>query len=584
MLQKEPSLAVEMTTSVRLFNFDDRAVTALPGDTLAAALTRAGILTLRSPVADGPGRGIFCGMGVCQDCLVTVDGVPERRACMTDVADGMRVESGQPLLRADSNALPASPNIDLEEPLTPQLLVIGGGAAGLNAALTAARLGVEVVLLDERKALGGQYFKQARTPAHVPPSMRGDTQAAAGRALIEAVYSAGVTVYCDALVWGCEDGPHLFARVAGRLMSFRPGALIVAGGAYERVVPRRGWTLPGVMTTGAAQTLLRTSGTLPGKRVLIAGNGPLNLQVAVELARAGSKIVAIAEAAAPALSTKAGAFLRMLGVAPDLALQGIRLTAGSLARGITVLSGFRVIGVSSTDSGLCVRLRDLRNGKIRTSDCDVLCLSDGFLPNNELLRLLGCRHDFDTLRGHLVTVRDENCMTSIEGVFAIGDCCGLNGARAAMHEGEISALAALVHLEPNRITEQASAFDLARRNLEKAQRFQRALWQYYAPVTGAYSTLQSDQQDDDKTLLCRCERITLGNVRAACVGDNMDLGAIKRATRIGMGACQGRYCLPAAVALLQANGALQANEFSMPAPRMPLRPLSCNDLLPEPTE
>jgi len=581
-MQKEPSLAVQ-TTLLR-FDFDGRSVTALPSDTLAAALTRAGILTLRSPGADDPGRGIFCGMGVCQDCLVTVDGVPERRACMTDVAEGMQVESGQPLLRPDSNAKPASPNIDLQEPLTPQLLVIGGGAAGLSAALTAARLGVQVTLLDERKALGGQYFKQARTAAHIPPSMRGDKQAAAGRALIEAVYSAGVTVYCDALVWGCEDGSTLFARVAGRLMSFRPGALIVAGGAYERVVPRPGWTLPGVMTTGAAQTLLRTSGTLPGKRVLIAGNGPLNLQVAVELARAGSKIVAIVEAAAPTLITKAGAFLRMLGLAPDLALQGLRLAAGSLTHNIAVLSGMRVIGISTTDSGLSVHMQDIRNGTMRTSDCDVLCLSDGFLPNNELLRLLGCRHEFDALRGHLVTVRDANCMTSIEGIFAIGDCCGLNGARAAMHEGEIAALAALAHLDQKHPTERASALDLARRNLEKVQRFQRALWRFYAPVAGAYATLQSDKQHDDETLLCRCERITLGKVRVACVGDNRDLGAIKRATRIGMGACQGRYCLPAAIALLQANDTLQPDEFTMPAPRMPLRPLSCNDLLLEPTE
>ena len=272
-------------------SFEGRPVPARPGETLAAALTAAGELVLRL-TRGGAGRGLFCGMGVCQDCLVEVDGVPNRRACMTRIEGPHTIRRQQSPAAAPATVGPLPP----AALATPELLVVGGGAGGLAAAAVAAEAGAEVVLLDERPQPGGQYYKQ-------PSASRGaiarpDAQFAGGRALIERARRAGVRLVSGAQAWGAFAAPLEVAAVTPEGAAvYRPRRLVIATGAYERGLPVPGWTLPGVMTTGAAQTLLRSYGVLPGRRVLVAGNGPLNLQVALELARAGAEIVALAELA-----------------------------------------------------------------------------------------------------------------------------------------------------------------------------------------------------------------------------------------------------------------------------------------------
>jgi NADPH-dependent 2,4-dienoyl-CoA reductase/sulfur reductase-like enzyme len=177
-----------------------------------------------------------------------------------------------------------------------------------------------VIVLDERSAAGGQYAKPL-APSHRDAAP--DAQARVGDALRARAATAGVAIRQNATVWGGFAADEIAAVVGGRAVTYRPRRLVIATGAHEAPVPLPGWTLPGVMTTGALQTLVRTQRVTPSSRVLIAGSGPLNLQLAVELLRAGVTPLAVVEAAPrPSLSSLRAAW-RMGRAAPDLLRQGI---------------------------------------------------------------------------------------------------------------------------------------------------------------------------------------------------------------------------------------------------------------------
>ena len=265
--------------SVEIF-FDGRSLRALAGETVAAALHANGIQAFRNTRHDRP-RGLYCGMGACFDCVLTVDGRAGVRACIETVRAGQVVRSGMPL---GTDMDPLAPLCSVPTRAEPQtvtvdVLVVGAGPAGLSAAIAAARSGATVVVLDERPQSGGQYFKPlARSHTVARP---GDRQFAEGLQLTERALALGVRIHQKATVWGADSAEEVVAMVDGAETLFKPGQLILATGAYERPVPFENWTVPGVMTTGAAQTLVRSYQVTPGRRVVIAGNGPLNLQLAV---------------------------------------------------------------------------------------------------------------------------------------------------------------------------------------------------------------------------------------------------------------------------------------------------------------
>ena len=195
------------------------------------------------------------------------------------------------------------------------------------------------------------------------------------------------------------------------------------------------------------------------------------------------------------------------------------------------------------------------DGAARSFEVDVLCLGYGFEPSNELLRVLGCGHDLDPVRRHLVTRRDDGGRTDVAGVYALGDCTGLGGARAALAEGTIVGLSVAQDL--------GHAVDVAQREraramLRRHRRFQRALWDLYeAPP---YSARRATAE----TVICRCEEVTLGQIEQALAEKMASAGAIKRRTRLGMGRCQGRYCAPVLEALLAerlGNGARRVHRL-----------------------
>ncbi len=517
-----------------MLDFEGQAVPAIPGESVAAALTRAGIRALRV-TRSGAERGVFCGMGVCQDCLVEVDGIPNRRACMTKV-DGVALVRRQVAL---PRLPPASPAVAQGQTLTPDVLVVGAGAAGLHAALAARRRGAQVLLVDERLTDGGQYYKQS---AHPGPAR--DAQAAEGARLVAEVAASGVVWWRGAEVWGAFagaiGGPCFMVRHGGASHRIDPARVVLATGAYERPWPVPGWTLPGVMTTGAAQTLLRSYGVVAGQRVVIAGNGPLNLQVACELAAAGAEVVAVAEAArAPGL--------RSLPSLIGMALHGPRLARRG--RGMLRDLGSRVLfgqSLCGVEPGLVAEIGPADGGASRRIAADVVCVGYGFVPADELARALGCDP----------AVRDADGRSSEPAVFIAGDGAALGGAPAAVAGGMLAGWAAAADLGFGSDALQVAS---ARRALRRHRRFQRALWTVFA--SGAQAPVTPD------TVICRCEELCAGDLMPLLGSEASDLNALKRITRLGMGRCQGRYC----AAHLGTGGGL--------TPRPPVRPVRIGDIV-----
>ena len=553
--------------------FEGRSLVAHPGQSLAAVLTAAGIRDFRE-TASGGRRGLFCGMGVCQDCLLVVDGVPNQRACMVKVTRPMEV-ARQTIATPVSPGSPVPPvSLDDYRVERPRVLVIGGGAGGMAAALGARAAGAEVVLLDERSVSGGQYYKQ---PAVGRAGTLLDAQQADGRRLVDAVARSGARVVSECEVWGVFPGEgtaaaDLLTLTPRGIVRYQPARLIVATGAYERGLPVPGWTLPGVMTTGAVQTLWRTYRTLPGRRVLVAGHGPLNLQVASELARAGATVVAVAELSTAPGFDAFGTLGIMMAVAPNLVWAGLGYRLDLMRARAPVLHRHVVTRIEATDAGLVVTVSRVAGREVtsqRRLETDVLCLGYGFQPANEILRALGAAHEHDPLRGHLTTRRGDDCETTVPGVYGVGDCCGLGGAWAAREEGTLAGLAAARSLGLRHSSAVAVA---AHRRLVRARRFEHALWRLFAAPRFEHELADSD------TVVCRCEEVSLGTLEAALADGRPSIGEIKLRTRAGMGRCQGRYCAPVLVSMLAERHGRPRDEMAYFASQTPVKPVAVADL------
>lgn len=553
------SRGYEAAAPVR-FSCDGAALTGLAGESVAASLVAAGRAAFHPDGAANP-RGVFCGMGVCRECLVSIDGRHGVRACMTPLAEGMRVETRAAVL-AGSSAAPAVPHAERVE--TPDVLVIGGGPAGLCAARAAAAAGARVVLLDERSSLGGQYFKPLAASHRF--LSRPDRQFSEGMALVEAVRAAGVKCIRNAVVWGAFPALELAVLVKDQPVLFRPRRLVLATGALERAVPLPGWTLAGCMTTGAAQALVRANRVAPGQRVVVSGNGPLNWQLAAELLAAGVRVVAVAEAAPRFAARDLPVLLRMFAADGARTFDGARLLArllGLLAFG-TVVSAAH--GTDCVEAVTLARIDGDGNaipGSESRIEADTLCMGYGFIAASELARALGCRHEPGAPGTGLRALRDAQCRSSVAEIYIAGDGAGMGGAAAAMAEGVIAGTAAAADLGHAPLAARTEA-DAAQAALARHRCFQSALWRLFrAPALGL-------QFARDDTVVCRCENVTLGALRTALAAGGLGLGGLKRQTRAGMGRCQGRYC---GALLNEAMGGPAVDEFAMFAPRPPARPV-----------
>ena len=457
--------------------------------------------------------------------------------------------------------------------------IVGAGPAGLAAGTVLARAGVGVTLLDENPRPGGQYFRQPPAEFARVGSSRYDSEPAVAARLFALLEHPLVRWLPAATVWDVpDDGVLAYAAGAasGRLQA---QALLFATGAGDRAVPFPGWTLPGVLSAGGCQNLIKGQRVLPGRRVVVAGNGPLLLAVATNLLAAGAEVEAVVEAAPIGRNLRTA--LGGLACSPALLALGLRYRAWLHARGVPLLEAHVVTSAQGCGAIQSVTVAPLgadgRPGRERSRviACDTLVTGFGLAPATELAQLAGCTMTWDAPMQARVPRRSVSLESSRDGVWVAGDNANLGGAALAMAEGEVAAHAMLGRLRPaTRRGSRAAARALAR--LQRLRAFRDGLSRLHASAADWLSLVTPE------TLVCRCESVSLASLRPALADSDASLAGIKAMTRCGLGRCQGRNCLASLAALLARTRATTVTELDWPRPRPPARPVEIAHLLHEP--
>ncbi|MDR6976257.1 NADPH-dependent 2,4-dienoyl-CoA reductase/sulfur reductase-like enzyme [Streptomyces sp. 3330] len=427
----------------------------------------------------------------------------------------------------------------------PVLAVIGAGPAGVAAALAAAERDVRVALIDSAAEAGGQFYRQpapglgALRPRALHHRWRTWERLRAG---LDAHLATGrITHLSDRHVWCVETGSggFLVHALTGpeqeESVTVRADGVVLATGGYEKVLPFPGWTLPGVVTAGGAQALLKGGLVLPGRAAVVAGTGPLLLPVATGLATAGARVVALVESAGPRDFAR---LARTWSGTPAKLAEGAAHTGRLLRHRVSVMARHAVLEAHGAERLESVTVAALdsagrpRPGTQRSVVCDTLAVGHGLLPHTDLADGLGCRLD-----GPGVRVDDEQ-RTDVPGVWAAGETTGTGGSALSLAEGHIagrSAAARLTGAVPDP------------REWAPAARARTRLRSSFAALDAAYAArpVRWTEQVTDETVVCRCEEVTAGAVREAvgALGAG-DLRTVKLLTRAGMGWCQGRVCEP----------------------------------------
>jgi len=447
--------------------------------------------------------------------------------------------------------------------MSTDVAVIGAGPAGMAAATLAAELGLRTVLIDEQDEPGGQIYRAVERASRGSPLGR---DYLAGQALAAELRAARVEYRSGATVWHIDPaGAVSLAERDGAADTVEAARIVLATGAIERPMPLPGWTLPGVMTAGGAQILLKTAGLVPAGRTVLAGQGPLLYLVASQLARAGAPPELILNTAPHANYHAAARRLpRALWPGRRALWKGAAMIREILRAGIRVrreVTGLRALG------------RD-RLARVAWDGGDIaadhLLLHDGVIPNVQITLALQLAHEWDEAQLCWRPVVDAWGRTSLPNIFVAGDGGGIQGAEAAALMGRLAALAIAAELGRFDEAECDRRAAPLRRALARERGVRPFLDALYRPAALAPA--------EDDVIVCRCEEIAAGQIRRAAQLGAQGPNQLKAFTRCGMGPCQGRLCAPTVCALIaEAHGKPLA---AVPPfrPRAPYKPITVGTL------
>lgn len=391
-----------------------------------------------------------------------------------------------------------------------EILIVGGGAAGMSAALAASGSSKKITVVDDNPRLGGQIWRAELGRTKSPEAVR----------LINAIEARRIEIVTDAQVFDAENNA-LFAETPNGLTEFDYEKLIVATGARERLLPFPGWTLPGVFGAGGLQALVKGGLSVKGKRIVVAGTGPLLLAVAEYLKSKGANLIAIVE---QAKSSDINRFALRLFGAPSKLTQAVKLKKRLL--GVPYITNSWVVSVKcgsprvskdvTSDEADTLSITLHQNGRQRVIECDYLACGFHLVANMELAELLNC-----AIENGFVVV-DEFQQTSQPNIFCSGEPNGIGGVEASLVEGAIAG-----HAAAGNDPEARKLF----RKRDKTRRFADALNHAFA-LRDELKYLAADD-----TVVCRCEDVQYGQLK-----EFTSSRSAKLQTRCGMGACQGRVC------------------------------------------
>ena len=453
------------------------------------------------------------------------------------------------------------------------VVVVGAGPAGMTTASCLAESGVRVLLLDEHTAPGGQVYRSVEKVTDKRPADLNvlGSHYRSGSKAVERLHSSGAQYWPGTSVWeiSAAEEPALAVGVVrdGRARMIQAGHIVLATGAMERPTPFPGWTLPGVMTVGAAQTLLKSSGLVPEGRIAVAGSGPLLYLYISQLIKAGKKPQVILDTRPRAsLQTKLSV-LAALTVDPASMFRGLGWMR-EVRREIRVRERVHQLRASGVEKLSSISYESC--DRQFTDEVDLLLVHDGVIPNTWLAMSAGCRHHWNVQQRCWVPDITGAGQTSRQSVSVVGDAAGIIGADASVLHGEAVACEVAACLEGK----QPGVVGNAAHPLLAWQHrtLRRCLDQFYPPAQ------EFELPPDDETVVCRCEEVTAGEIRRVaalgCVGPNQG----KAFTRCGMGPCMGRKCGVTVSRLIAEHHGLSMHEVGHYRIRPPVKPINVGQL------
>jgi thioredoxin reductase/bacterioferritin-associated ferredoxin len=455
--------------------------------------------------------------------------------------------------------------IDLRD--TYDVAVVGAGPAGLAAAANCARAGLMTVLFDEQASPGGQIYRAiTATPLKRDTIFGADYWS--GAKLVRDFLASGAQYVPRATVWSLTREREIGVSVAGSARILRAEQVILATGTLERPFPVPGWTLPGAMTVGAAQILLKSSGLVPRGRTVLAGCGPLLWLLAWQYLNAGLCVDAILDTTPRAIRAMAIRYTPGFVLSHYL-VKGLRLLL-AVRRRVRVIANVVELRIEGRTHVESVIYRTIAETEQRLP-VDTVLLHQGVVPNVNLAMAAGIEHRWDEMQLCWTPVLDAAGNSGILGIAIAGDGAGIAGAEAAQARGEIAGLAAVKALRPKALGRMLRDETTVRARLKRAMRGRAFLDAYYQPMS-------QFRRPIGNTIVCRCEEITarqiIDTVALGCNGPNQ----IKAFLRCGMGACQGRLCgLTVTELIAHARGvAPQATGYYRIRP--PVKPITLAEL------
>jgi thioredoxin reductase/bacterioferritin-associated ferredoxin len=454
------------------------------------------------------------------------------------------------------------------------LVIIGGGPAGITAATEAVRMGASVALIDENENLGGKVF--ATMGNTIKGSFADEIEKSIGSRILKDFgrIRDNISVFLNTEVWGFADQKTVLlyskADAEKPVKRIKGDKLIISVGAFEKAIPFPGWTLPGVFSVGGLNTLVK-KGILPGERFLLAGTGPLQLVLANHLMNAGARLSAIVNAAS--LKDIAASAFKLFANIDYLRIRsGFDYLRNIKRHDIPIYRSHiisKVYGNSEVEKAEIVEVdRSWNPIKGTEKEISVDCVAYGFglIPCIELTRLFGCKHIYDERLGYWTVELNERMETNVPGVFAAGDGLTIKGYSAAIEEGRVAAVEACTQLDRVSRREADRLLQPSLRKLKRFNRFGKIMDILSTPKPGIFNILSDD------TVVCRCEEVTMQDVISAVADGARDVNDIKRRTRLGMGHCQGRFCGQVINELIwRLTGVRKQREFF--TPRTPAKPV-----------
>ena len=448
------------------------------------------------------------------------------------------------------------------------VIVIGAGPAGLSASATLAEFGLDVLTLDEQHRLGGQIYRNVEGATRDNLDHFG-TDYSQGLTLARRFLKSGAQYKPGASVWQVSPDGQVCYSCNGKSRQVRATYIVAATGAMERPMPIPGWTLPGVMGAGAVNNLAKEGGLTPSGRVVLAGSGPLLLLEASLLIKRGVSIAAILE------TTSVLPTVAAITRGPEAIIR-----ADFLLKGLCMLREIKKSGVAHHKgvSRICAKGKDRvesveamgPKGPLKI-DADMLLLHFGVIPSTHIFRQMQCRMAWQPTQRYWYPHCDAWGRTNFERVFAAGDGAGVAGAIAAGCKGELAALEIARCLGMIPEDERDALAAPVKRKLQRDA--------YPRPFIDALYAPRPDQfLFEASTVLCRCENVTVGDVRKVMKEGVHDLNEIKIVTRCGMGPCQGRMCGPALAEVVGAELAIPLQSLGQLSIRPPLKPIPLGEI------